>query len=314
MNLVFAGTPAFAVPSLRALLDAGHRVAAVYTQPDRPAGRGRRLTPSPVKQLAQAHGLPVFQPLSLKGGADALRALQPDVMIVAAYGLLLPPAVLAVPRYGCINVHASLLPRWRGAAPIARAIEAGDAVTGITIMQMAQGLDTGAMLHQVTTPIASDDSTAVLQERLAVLGATALIDTLDQLRRGALTPRAQEESQACYASKLTKDEAWLDWRQPAAVLARKVRALNPWPVAQTRQAGAVLRIWAAQAEDAAAGAAPGTVLTAAAGGIGVATGQGVLRLLRLQAQGGKVLTPAAFLSGRRLGPGDRFEGGADEAS
>lgn len=310
MNLVFAGTPAFAVPTLAALQRAGHTIAAVYTRPDRPAGRGRRLAPSAVKEYAAANGLPVRQPQRLAGEETALAALRPDAIIVVAYGLLLPAAVLAIPRRGCINVHASLLPRWRGAAPIARAIEAGDTETGVTIMQMEAGLDTGPILLQRSAPIANTDTTASLGERLAALGAEALVTALELLERGVLVPRAQDEAAACYAPKLDKAESLLDWRQPAAVLHRKVRALNPWPVATCRWNDVLVRVWnvGPLGNASASGAAPGTVVATDAAGLHVQTGQGVLALTMLQAPGGRILPAGEFLRGARLRPGDRLGG------
>lgn len=304
MNVVFAGTPAFAVPTLEAILGAGHDITAVYTQPDRPAGRGRQLAISPVKTVALAHGLPVMQPTTLKGGAGQLRALAPDVMVVVAYGLLLPAEILAVPTHGCLNVHASLLPRWRGAAPIQRAIEAGDARTGVTIMQMDAGLDTGDMLAAVEVPIRETDTAQTLHDVLAVAGTQALVDTLAAIARGAVQRRKQEEALATYARKLSKAEAVLDWRLPAATLARKVRAFNPWPVAQTTWDSQTLRIWDARPLAGAHVAAPGTVLATGPQGIEVAAGEGALALLCLQAEGGKAMTAEAFLHGRRLRAGD----------
>ena len=308
MNLVFAGTPEFAVPALRALLAAGHRILAVYTQPDRPAGRGRRLAQSPVKEFALVHGMEVRQPVTLKNEveAQALRVLQPDALIVIAYGLLLPQTILAIPQHGCINVHASLLPRWRGAAPIQRAIEAGDAVTGITIMQMEAGLDTGPMLATAETPITATDTAASLHDRLSVLGAELLVDTLARLARGTVTPQPQDAAHATYATKLNKDEARLDWHGNAATLARRVRAFNPWPVAHTVLDGQTLRVWMATAELGDDEAAPGTVLSADATGIRVHCGQGVLCITRLQAEGGKPLDAGIFLNGRALAPGTRL--------
>jgi methionyl-tRNA formyltransferase len=306
MNLVFAGTPTFAVPSLEALLRAGHRVAAVYTQPDRPAGRGRKLAESAVKQCARTHNLPVHQPETLRHAADELRALQPEAMIVIAYGVLLPPEILAIPKYGCLNVHASLLPRWRGAAPIARALEAGDDTTGVTIMQMDAGLDTGPMLLTRACAIAPDDTQQTVHDRLARLGAETLIEALTRLERGELQPVAQDSTQATYAKKLRKDEAVLDWQQPALRLARKVRAFVPWPVASTTWHGKLLRVWAVSTQAPRPGGVPGQVLRADADGIHVQTGDGVLCLTRLQAEGGKPLTAAEFLNGHRLAPGARL--------
>jgi methionyl-tRNA formyltransferase len=307
MNLVFAGTPEFAVPSLRALLDAGHRILAVYTQPDRPAGRGRKLAMSPVKEFAQSRGLGIRQPTTLKTDAEAdqLRALAPDAMIVIAYGLLLPKAILEIPRHGCINVHASLLPRWRGAAPIQRAIEAGDTVTGVTLMQMEEGLDTGPMLAHAQTAIADTDTTATVHDRLSQLGAVLLIETLARVGQNAVRAVPQNDAHATYAAKLRKDEARLDWNQDAATLARRVRGFNPWPVAHTTLAGRSLRIWMATSEPGDGSAPPGTILSADAGGIRVRCGRGVLRITQLQAEGGKPLAAREFLHGRALPSGTR---------
>lgn len=302
LKIVFAGTPEFALPALDALLASRHRVVAVYTQPDRPAGRGRKLTPSPVKQRALEHGVPVFQPLSLKDAAvqGQLAGLTPDVMVVVAYGLLLPAPVLAIPRHGCINIHASLLPRWRGAAPIQRAILAGDAETGVTIMQMDAGLDTGPMLATVSCPIQADDTSQGLHDRLAKLGAGALLSTLEQLQTGHLQPRPQAEHGVTYARKIEKSEAPLDWSRPAALLARQVQAFNPWPVAQTQFEGRALRVWRAHAQQEAPNATPGTVIKADRGGIRVATGEGVLVLTEVQLPGKKPMSAAAFVAARDL--------------
>lgn len=307
LRLVFAGTPAFAVPALAALIDSPHQVAAVYTQPDRRAGRGRRFTASPVKEAALAAGLPVHQPASLKPAAErqALAALAPDVMVVVAYGLILPPALLAIPPLGCINIHASLLPRWRGAAPIQRAILAGDRHTGVTIMQMEAGLDTGPILAAAQTPIAAGETAAVLHDRLARLGAETLLATLDAVARGDTQPQPQPAEGMNYAAKLGKQEAVLDWREPALTLARRVWAFNPWPVAETRLGDERLRLWDAEAI-AGGAAAPGTVVAAGRAGIDVATGDGCLRIRALQRPGGRVIDAGAFsrnvsLTGRVLG-------------
>jgi len=308
LRLVYAGTPAFAVPALAALRAAGHTIAAVYTQPDRPAGRGRRETASAVKQYALAHALAVRQPSTLRNEADALAALRPDAMIVVAYGLILPPAILAVPPRGCINVHASLLPRWRGAAPIARAIEAGDTETGISIMQMEAGLDTGPVYTQARVPIAATDTAASLHDRLATLGAELLVQTLAAIEHRGAQPRPQDEARACYAPKLTKAEAGVDWRQPALMLHRKIRALNPTPVATTTWRGELLRLWDVGPLDPGARSAKpgGTIVGADRAGIHVATGDGVLTLTRLQAPAAKPVDAVAFVNGRRLNVGDRF--------
>jgi len=300
-RLVFAGTPQFAAIALRALLDAGHEIAAVYTQPDRPAGRGRKLQPGPVKQLALEHGIPVSQPDNFKSDA-ALAELadwQADRMIVAAYGLLLPQQVLDIPAHGCLNIHASLLPRWRGAAPIQRAILAGDRETGITIMQMDVGLDTGDILLKLPCPIAPNDTGGSLHDKLATLGGEAIVQTLANLDN--LTPQPQDDSQATYARKLDKAEARVDWHQPAARLAREVRAFNPWPVSHTRLEGESLRIWHAEAReisDAVTVQVPGTVVSTDSEGIGVACGQGLLLLQQIQPAGSKAMSAAAFLNGR----------------
>lgn len=302
LKIVFAGTPEFALPALDALLASRHRVVAVYTQPDRRAGRGRRLTPSPVKRRALAHGIPVLQPKRLrKPEVQAeLTDFTPDVMVVAAYGLLLPPEVLAIPPHGCLNIHASLLPRWRGAAPIQRAILAGDQETGVTIMQMDAGLDTGALLATLSCPIGPDDTSQTLHDRLAKLGAGALLSTLEQLQTGHLQPRPQTGYGVSYAAKIEKSEAELDWQQAAAALARRVQAFNPWPVAQTRFAGQVLRIWRARPESGGRREVPGSVLRADRNGIAVATGDGVLVLTEVQLPGKKPMSAAAFVNAHDL--------------
>lgn len=301
LKIIFAGTPEFAAASLAALLETEHRIVAVYTQPDRPAGRGRKLTPSPVKQLALARGIPVCQPLSLRD-TDAQRALaefDADLMIVVAYGLLLPQAVLDTPKLGCINVHASLLPRWRGAAPIHRALLAGDNETGITIMQMDAGLDTGAMLSIARCPIHPDDTSGRLHDRLAELGARTLVDTLDPLARGELAGTPQDDSLACYAAKLEKREGMIDWARPASVLERQVRGLNPWPVAYTEMSGQTLRVWAARAEAGVAKEPPGTILAQQPDSLLIATGEGFLALTQLQLPGGKPTPVSALLNAHK---------------
>lgn len=301
MRIVFAGTPEFAVSSLRAAAR-HHEVVAVYTQPDRPAGRGRGLAPSPVKLEAVARGIPVYQPESLKDAAaqQQLRDLQPDLMVVVAYGLILPKAVLAIPTHGCWNVHASLLPRWRGAAPIQRAIQAGDAKTGVCLMQMEAGLDTGPVLLHQELPIAATDTGGQLHDKLAELGAQVLSDGLGLLRAG-IKPiaRPQPEQGVTYAHKLDKAEARLDWAQDAGALARTVRAFNPWPIAEATLAGERVRIHGAVALEADHGQAPGTVLAASRDGIDIACGQGALRLRVLQREGGKAITAADYLNARR---------------
>ncbi len=306
MKIVFAGTPAFAVSSLRAAAR-HHEVVAVYTQPDRPAGRGRGLAPSPVKLEAIARGIPVFQPESLKTpeAQQQLRDLQPDLMVVVAYGLILPKAVLAIPTHGCWNVHASLLPRWRGAAPIQRAIQAGDAETGVCLMQMEAGLDTGPVLLKQHLAIGANDTGGQLHDRLAALGEQVLSDGLGLLRAG-IKPIAQPQPEAgvTYAHKLDKAEARLDWSGDAQALARTVRAFNPWPIAEATLAGERVRIHGAIALEDNQGKAPGTLLAASRDGIDIACGQGALRLRVLQREGGKAITAADYLNARRdLGVG-----------
>ncbi|WP_315387960.1 methionyl-tRNA formyltransferase [uncultured Stenotrophomonas sp.] len=301
MKIVFAGTPEFAVSSLRAAAR-HHEVVGVYTQPDRPAGRGRGLMPSPVKLEAIARGIPVFQPESLKTpeAQQQLRDLQPDLMVVVAYGLILPKAVLAIPTHGCWNVHASLLPRWRGAAPIQRAIQAGDAETGVCLMQMEAGLDTGPVLLRQHTPIQAGELGGSLHDRLAELGAQVLSDGLGLLRAG-LKPIAQPQPAqgVTYAHKLDKAEARLDWSEDAQVLERTVRAFNPWPIAEAQLAGERVRIHGALALADNQGKAPGTLLAAGREGIDIACGQGALRLRVLQREGGKAITAADYLNARR---------------
>jgi methionyl-tRNA formyltransferase len=301
MKIVFAGTPDFAVPSLRAAVRL-NEVVAVYTQPDRPAGRGRGLSASPVKLEAVKRGIPVLQPETLRNPQTqaALRAMAPDVMVVVAYGLILPKAVLEIPRYGCWNVHASLLPRWRGAAPIQRAIESGDTETGVCLMQMEAGLDTGPVILKQTTPISDTDTGGLLHDRLAELGAQVLADGLGLLRAGIRPiPTPQPAEGVTYAHKLDKAEARLDWNQPADVLARKVRAFVPWPIAEAMVAGERLRIHGAVALDLRHQAMPGTLLAATRQGLDIACAEGALRLRVIQREGGKAITAADYLNARR---------------
>ncbi|SIP88564.1 methionyl-tRNA formyltransferase [Aquipseudomonas alcaligenes] len=299
MRIVFAGTPEFAAQHLQALLDAGREIVAVYTQPDRPAGRGQKLAPSPVKQLALQHGIAVYQPQTLRDPAAQaeLAALTPDLMVVVAYGLILPQVVLDTPRLGCINSHASLLPRWRGAAPIQRAIEAGDASSGVTVMQMEAGLDTGPMLLKVTTTITTEDTGGSLHDRLATLGSQAVVEAVTKLAAGELRGEVQDDSLATYAHKLNKDEARLDWSRPAVELERLVRAFNPWPICHSTLNGEALKIHAAQLGE--GKGAPGTVLAADKSGLTIACGEGALRLTRLQLPGGKPLAFADLYNSRR---------------
>ncbi|TBU93271.1 methionyl-tRNA formyltransferase [Stutzerimonas kirkiae] len=299
MRIVFAGTPEFAAQHLQALLDAGRDVVAVYTQPDRPAGRGQKLAPSPVKQLAQAHGLPVYQPQTLRDPAaqGELAALRADLMVVVAYGLILPQAVLDTPRLGCINSHASLLPRWRGAAPIQRAIQAGDGESGVTVMRMEAGLDTGPMLLKVSTPISAEDTGGSLHDRLAALGSGAVVEVVAALEAGSLDGEAQADALATYAHKLSKDEARIDWNRPAAELERLVRAFHPWPICHGSLNGEVLKVHAAQPST--GEGAPGTILAASREGLTVACGEGALLLTRLQLPGGKALEFADLFNSRR---------------
>lgn len=299
MRIVFAGTPEFAAQHLQALLDAGREIVAVYTQPDRPAGRGQKLAPSPVKQLALQHGIAVYQPQTLRDPAaqTELAALTPDLMVVVAYGLILPQVVLDTPRLGCINSHASLLPRWRGAAPIQRAIEAGDASSGVTVMQMEAGLDTGPMLLKVTTTITAEDTGGSLHDRLATLGSQAVVEAVTKLAAGELRGEVQDDSLATYAHKLNKDEARLDWSRPAVELERLVRAFNPWPICHSTLNGEALKVHAAQLGE--GQGAPGSVLAADKSGLTVACGEGALRLTRLQLPGGKPLSFADLYNSRR---------------
>ncbi|WP_404835736.1 methionyl-tRNA formyltransferase [Aeromonas media] len=307
LKLIFAGTPDFAARHLAALLSSDHEVVAVYTQPDKPAGRGQKLTASPVKELALANDLPVYQPASLRNEAAQaeLAALGADLMVVVAYGLILPKAVLDTPRLGCLNVHGSLLPRWRGAAPIQRAIWAGDAETGVTIMQMDVGLDTGAMIRKVSCPIAADETSASLYDKLAELGPQALVDTLNAMAAGETAAEAQDDALANYAQKLSKEEARIDWSMEAVAIERCIRAFNPWPISWFEAAEQTIKVWQAEVIDSDHGQSAGTLLKADKQGIDVATGKGVLRLLTLQPPGKKAMSVPDLLNSRR----DWFEPG-----
>jgi methionyl-tRNA formyltransferase len=297
MRIVFAGTPEFAVPTLQALLDVGHDVCAVYTQPDRPAGRGRKLTASPVKQLALTHDIPVYQPENFKNPESIaqLTALQADLMVVIAYGLILPQAVIDAPTLACINVHGSLLPRWRGAAPIHRALMAGDDKTGITIMKVVKKLDAGDMLLKVECPITATDTSSSLHDTLADMGAAALVEVVSQYQQGTVIAEPQDETLVTYAHKLEKHEAVLDWQQSAVELDLKIRGLNAWPVAQTVFKGEVLRVWDCCLIDTTSTMQPGSI-SCAHHALDVATGKGMLRLLEVQLPGGKRIAGKDFIN------------------
>lgn len=302
MKIVFAGTPEFALTALSNLYQTDHEIIAVFTQPDRPAGRGRKLTASPVKQFAAEQGIPVYQPATLRDTDTQrmLASLHADLMIVVAYGLIIPPEVLQMPAFGCVNIHASLLPRWRGAAPIQRAILAGDEETGITIMQMDEGLDTGDMLLQESCPIHANDNAASLHDRLARIGAGAIIRTLDAMKAGELHPIPQDDAMSCYAAKLKKSEAQIDWQLSATELDRQIRAFNPWPVSQTGWNNKVLRVWEAEPVNESSDLPAASILRTGPQGIDVVTGDGVLRLTKIQLAGGKPMTAAAFLNAHSL--------------
>ena len=305
LRIIYAGTPDFSVPALQALIASQHEVVAVYTQPDRPAGRGRELQMSPVKQEAVKHDIPVYQPVTLRDevAQQTMKALDADLMVVTAYGLLLPPDVLQIPKLGCINIHASLLPRWRGAAPIQRAILAGDTKTGITIMQMDEGLDTGEMLSVAECEISTDDTGSSLHDKLMALGATTLMTVLPAIATGTQDAVKQKDEDACYASKLDKAEARIDWSRSADEIQRAVRAYNAWPVAyceyDKKNKTSKLRLWQAEVvanAEPPAGATPGLVFAESPQGIEVATGDGVLRIRELQAEGKRKMSVADFLN------------------
>ncbi len=301
MKIIFAGTPEFAVPSLQRLIDLGHEICAVYTQPDRPAGRGQQLQPPPVKVLALAHNIPVFQPLTLKTDEElqTLQSFDADLMVVVAYGMILPQAVLDTPRLGCINGHGSLLPRWRGAAPIQRAVIEGDKETGVTIMQIVKKLDAGDMLHKEVYAIKSTDTSAIVHDELSKLSAIGLEKVLAQIESGKVYAEAQDENRVTYAAKLTKEEAVIDWTQSAEVLVRKIHGLNPWPVAHTLYDGKIMKIWQAEVlrekTHLPAGQARCTQKT-----LDMSTGDGFVRIHELQLPNGKRMSASAFLAAHDL--------------
>lgn len=310
LRIIFAGTPDFAARHLDALLSSEHQIVGVFTQPDRPAGRGKKLMPSPVKVLAEEKGIPVFQPVSLRPqeNQQLVADLRADIMVVVAYGLILPKAVLEMPRLGCLNVHGSLLPRWRGAAPIQRALWAGDSETGITIMQMDVGLDTGDMLYKLSCPITAEDTSATLYDKLAQLGPQGLLATLTHIATGTATPEVQDEEQVTYAEKLSKEEARLDWSLPAAQLERCIRAFNPWPMSYFVIDDQPVKVWKASVINTAAKAEPGTIIEANKQGIQIATAEGILNLESLQPAGKKAMNTQDLLNSRRewFTPGNRL--------
>jgi len=310
LRIIFAGTPDFAARHLDALLSSGHQVVGVFTQPDRPAGRGKKLMLSPVKVLAEEHGIAVFQPSSLRPqeNQQLVADLNADVMVVVAYGLILPKAVLDMPRLGCVNVHGSLLPRWRGAAPIQRSLWAGDVETGVTIMKMDVGLDTGDMLYKLSCPITADDTSATLYDKLADLGPQGLIETLQQLADNTAKPEVQDEAQVTYAEKLSKEEAQIDWSLPAAQLERNIRAFNPWPMSWMMIDEQPVKVWKASVIDCPVTAEPGTIIEANKQGIQVATSEGILNLESLQPAGKKAMSAQDLLNSRRewFIPGNRL--------
>ncbi len=310
LNIIFAGTPDFAARHLQALLGSEHNIVAVYTQPDRPAGRGKKLTSSPVKMAAEQAGIPIFQPQSLRNeeAQQQLAALNADIMVVVAYGLILPQVVLDTPQLGCINVHGSLLPRWRGAAPIQRAIWAGDRETGVTIMQMDKGLDTGAMLHLARLPIEARDTSASLYDKLADIGPQALLQALPRIADGSIKAAPQDDALANYAEKLSKEEALIDWQLPAEQLERNVRAFNPWPVSYFMLGEHNIKVWQAEILNETSDQAPGTIIRTGKAGIDVATGKGILRLLSLQPPGKKAMACQDLLNARKdwFQPGNRL--------
>lgn len=312
MRIIFAGTPEFSVPALEALIAAGHEVVAVYTQPDRKSGRGRKTTPGPVKLCAQNHSLVIEQPVALKDAAARMEEFSADIMVVVAYGIILPPQILQVPKYGCLNIHASLLPRWRGAAPIQRAIEAGDEESGITIMQMDAGLDTGDILAAYPVKIESQDTAGSLHDRLSQTGALAICDVLANLHHYQNNPVPQTAQSATYAKKISRDEAIIDWTDSCPSIERRIRAFNPWPGSETWYKGTKLRIWAAKCNNESHQSEAGNILFVDKSCIKIACGNGILQILSLQRPGGKVLGCADFLNGMQLDEGTRLEQSADD--
>lgn len=301
LRIVFAGTPEFASAHLQAILDSGHEVIAVYSQPDRPAGRGQKLKPSPVKELALKHDIRVYQPKSLRNeeAQAELANLNADLMVVVAYGLILPQEVLDTPKFGCINVHGSILPRWRGAAPIQRAIEAGDRESGVTIMQMDVGLDTGDMLIKACCPINEDDKASDLHDRLIEVGRPALIEAIDAISEGTIQAEQQNDNEACYAHKMSKEEAQLDWTKPASQLDCQVRAFNPWPVTNTKLDDLGIRIWEAEAVAEDSGKEPGTLVNADKNGLDIACASGILRVTKLQLAGSRAMSAQDLLNSKK---------------
>ncbi|MGV6987278.1 MULTISPECIES: methionyl-tRNA formyltransferase [Providencia] len=301
LKIIFAGTPDFAAKHLAALLDTRHQIVGVLTRHDKPAGRGKKLTPSPVKVLAEEHQIPVFQPVSLKDSENQqwIKNQNADLMIVVAYGLILPQAVLDIPRLGCLNVHGSLLPRWRGAAPIQRSIWAGDTETGVTIMQMDAGLDTGDMLYKAICPINPSDTSASLYDKLAIIGPEALIHTVEMLSSGLCTAEKQDDSLANYAEKLSKEEARINWQDDAVHIERCIRAFNPWPMSYFMVEEQLIKVWQAEALEEAHDKQPGTIISADKKGICIATGNGILNITQLQPPGKKAMSAQDILNSRR---------------
>jgi len=306
VRILFAGTPEFAIAPLKVLLEQ-HDIVAVFTQPDRRAGRGKKLTPPPVKRLAEQHGIPVFQPDSLRQQAELIADLKVDVMVVVAYGVLLPQEVLDIPPLGCINIHASILPRWRGAAPIQRAIQSGDSKTGVSIMKMELGLDTGPVYQVLETPIDIQDTSATLHDKLAILGAQGIRETLAKLEREpTFEPTVQNNEQASYASKISKQEAQIDWNNPAEKIQQQIRAFNPWPMCQTRHKQTRIRLWQSSLKSESIRETPGKILEVNQDGIVVGCGVGLLQIERLQKDGGKPLVCEQFINGYAIQAGDFF--------